>query len=96
LAAGEVDAFFADIRLEAQWQLLDDIGEVGVLAHLQDLLFGEGQAHGYIVFQGILENLRFLGEKGNAFVDLFQGAGVAVDVDPESRTGVVKAAKQGQ
>ncbi len=96
LSAGEVDAFFADIRLEALRQLPDDLGEVGFFTYLQDLLFREGQAEGDIVFQGILEDLRFLGEEGNAFIDLLECAGMAVDADLESGLRVIEAAKQGK
>jgi hypothetical protein len=79
LAAGEVDPFFADIGLEALGQVLDDFGKMGAFADPEDLGFAEREAEGDILGDGVLEDLRFLGEKGNSVVEAVEpGAGVGV------------------
>ena len=69
LAAGEVHAFFADVRLQALGQLADYLGEVGGGADLQDLFVAERETEGDVIGNGIFKDFGFLREQRDGFVE---------------------------
>src|ERR1700722_17153624 len=77
LTAGKVNPFFTDIGFEAKGQVADDLGKVGAFADPEDLGCGEWETEVDIVGEGVLEDLGFLGEEGDGFVDAVEpGFGV--------------------